>query len=181
MSKVPVSSATPWGVLLRPLAALAILHSGAMFGFFYGWVCSTMWGLDAADPDVAISAMQAMNASVRNPVFALGYFGTPFVLVAVALVAWKGKERHAAVLFGMGSLLYVLGIMVPTTMVNVPLNETLAVVEVPLGAARAQEVWQSYSAPWQFWNTIRAVVAGAALLLAAVAVLSLGRSGSHQY
>ena len=78
----------------------------------------------------------------------------------------------------MSSLLYVLGVMVPTSMVNVPLNETLAVVEVPLAAARAQEVWQSYSAQWQFWNTIRAVVAGVCLLLAGSAVLSLGRSGS---
>ena len=75
-----------------------------MFGFFYAWICSTMWGLDAADPNVAISAMQAMNASVRNPVFALGYFGTPLLLAAVALVAWKGKERRAAILLGMSSL-----------------------------------------------------------------------------
>ena len=58
-----------WAFLLKPLAALALLHSGAIFGFFYAWICSTMWGLDAADPNVAISAMQAMNASVRNLVF----------------------------------------------------------------------------------------------------------------
>ena len=151
-----------------------------MFGFFYAWICSTMWGLDAADPNVAISAMQAMNASVRNPVFALGYFGTPLLLAAVALVAWKGKERRAAILLGMSSLLYVLGVMVPTSMTNVPMNETLAVVEVPLAAARAQEVWQSYSTPWQFWNTIRAVAAGVSLLLTGLAVLSLGRSGSEE-
>ena len=168
-------------LLLKSLAALVLLHSGAMFGFFYAWICSTMWGLDAADPNVAISAMQAMNASVRNPVFALGYFGTPVLLAAVALVAWKGKERRAAILLGMSSLLYVLGVMVPTSMTNVPLNETLAVVEVPLAAARAQEVWQSYSAPWQFWNTIRAVAAGVSLLLTGMAVLSPGRSGSEEF
>ena len=81
----------------------------------------------------------------------------------------------------MSSLLYVLGVMVPTSMVNVPLNETLAVFEVPLAAARAQEVWQSYSAPWQFWNTIRAVAAGVSLLLTGLAVLSLGRSGSEEF
>ena len=76
-----------------------------MVGFFYAWVCSTVWGLDAADPNVAISAMQAMNTSVRNPVFALGQFGRPLALAALALVAWKAEERRAAILFGSGALL----------------------------------------------------------------------------
>ena len=177
MNKVLSPAATPRTFLLKPLAALALLHSGAMFGFFYAWVCSTVWGLDAADPNVAIAAMQAMNASVRNPAFALGYFGTPLVLATVALAAWKADERPTAILFGLGGLLYVLGVMVPTSMVNVPLNETLAAVEAPLDGPRAEQVWRSYSVPWQFWNTIRAAVAGAALLLVAVGILRPGRSG----
>ena len=177
MNNVLSPAATPWTFLLKPLAALALLHSGAMFGFFYAWVCSTMWGLDAADPNVAISSMQAMNASVRNPVFALGYFGTPLVLATVALATWKGEERPAAILVGSGSLLYILGVMIPTSMVNVPLNEALAAVEAPLAGPRAEQVWLSYSVPWQFWNTIRAVAAGAALLLVAVGIQRPGRSG----
>ena len=180
MSKARAQAALPWGALPRPFAVLAILFSGAMFGFFYAWVCSTVWGLDAADPNVAIAAMQAMNASVRNPVFALGYFGTPLALAAVALVAWKGEERRAAVLFGAGALLYVLGVMVATSMVNVPLNETLAAVEVPLAVTRAHEVWQSYSAPWQLWNAVRTVAAGAVLLLAGAGIQGLARTGDHQ-
>ena len=180
MSDVPPPTAPRGPFLLPPLAMLALLHSGAMFGFFYAWICSTLWGLDAADPNVAILAMQAMNASVRNPVFAVGYFGTPLVLAAVALVAWSGGKRRTAILFGIGSILYVLGVMVPTSTVNVPLNDTLAVVDAPLAGARAQEMWQSYSAPWQFWNAIRAVAAGAVLLLVGTGRLGLGRSGKRE-
>ncbi len=54
--------------VLTALAITSITLSGAIFGFFYAWVCSTMWGLDQADPRVAIASMQAMNASVRNAV-----------------------------------------------------------------------------------------------------------------
>lgn len=61
---------------LLPLASL--LLAAAIFGFFYAWVCSTMWGLDAADPAIAIQAMQAMNASVRNAVFFPAFFLTPW-------------------------------------------------------------------------------------------------------
>ncbi|MDP5305807.1 hypothetical protein [Paracoccus spongiarum] len=70
-------------VLQRIVALLSLLLAAALFGFFYAWVCSTMWGLDRASPDVAIAAMQAMNTSVRNAVFAPAFFGSgPALLLA---------------------------------------------------------------------------------------------------
>ncbi len=156
------------------LAVLSLLFAGAMFGFFFAWVCSTMWGLDAADPNVAIAAMQAMNASVRNLVFAPAFFGTPVMLVLTALVALKVRERRAAICFALAGLLYVLGAMLPTMTANVPLNETLALVETPLDLAEAQEAWRNYSDSWQFWNTIRAVLAGFVLVLAGWGLSNVG-------
>ncbi len=153
-------------LLLKPLAILSLLFSGAMFGFFFAWVCSTMWGLDAADPNTAIAAMQAMNASVRNWVFAPAFFGTPVLLIFTALAALRVRERRAAIRFSLAGLLYVLGAMVPTMTANVPLNEVLASVGTPLDAAQAREVWRDYSAPWQAWNIVRAVASGIALAFA---------------
>ena len=166
----------PWARLSQPLAILALLHAGAIFGFFYAWVCSTMWGLDAADPNVAIAAMQAMNESVRNPVFVPAFFGTPVVLAAAALAAWKAEERRGALLLASAGLLYILGATVPTVAINLPLNESLAALAVPLDPAGAQDAWRAYSDPWQFWNTVRAVVAGTALLLAGWGILGMGRT-----
>ena len=161
---------------LKPLAVLSLLFSGAIFGFFYAWVCSTMWGLDAADPNVAIAAMQAMNASVRNAAFAPAFFGTPLILLVTALVAWRSGEGRAALLFGAAGLLYLLGSLLLTVLVHSPMNDDLALVETPLEASRAREVWQDYSASWQSWNTVRTVVSCAALLLAGLAILSFSRS-----
>jgi len=162
------------GNLLKPLSFLSLLFSGAMFGFFFAWVCSTMWGLDAADPNVAIAAMQAMNASVRNWVFAPAFFGTPVLLLFTALAALMRRERRAAVCFASAGLLYVLGVMVPTMTVNVPLNEALALVETPLGPAEAGEAWRAYSGPWQDWNALRAVAAGLVLALAGWGLSGIG-------
>ena len=159
---------------VRPLALLSLLFAGAMFGFFFAWVCSTMWGLDAADPNVAIAAMQAMNASVRNWVFAPVFFGTPALLMFTALAAMRARERRAAIGFAMAGLLYVLGAMVPTMTVNVPLNEALALVETPLGPAEAVKTWRAYSGPWQDWNAVRAVAAGLVLALAGWSLSGIG-------
>ena len=159
---------------LKPLALLSLMFAGAMFGFFFAWVCSTMWGLDAADPNVAIAAMQAMNASVRNWVFAPAFFGTPVLLIFTALVALKVAERRTAVCFALAGLVYVLGAMLPTMIANVPLNGMLAMVETPLDSAGAREAWRNYSDPWQFWNTIRTVLAGFVLALAGWGLFGMG-------
>ena len=163
---------------LNPLAILSLLFSGAIFGFFFAWVCSTMWGLDAADPNTAIAAMQAMNASVRNAAFAPAFFGTPVILFVTALVAWRSGEGRAALLFGAGGLLYFLGGLLLTVLIHSPMNDVLALVETPMEAARAREVWQDYSEPWQRWNTVRTIVSCITLLLAGLAILSLNRSPS---
>ena len=44
----------------------ATLWVGVMAGFFYAFSAVVMPGLSAADPAVAIEAMQAINAAVRN-------------------------------------------------------------------------------------------------------------------
>ena len=86
-------------IFSRLISLLSLLLSGAIFGFFYAWVCPTHWGLDQIDPNTAITAMQAMNASVRNVVFAPASFATPVVLLASALLAFSCRNRHAALFY----------------------------------------------------------------------------------
>ncbi|MBB4145506.1 DUF1772 domain-containing protein [Rhizobium rhizoryzae] len=160
-------------LFLYVFSLLSLLSSGAIFGFFYAWVCSTMWGLDAADPALAIGAMQAMNASVRNMVFAPAFFGTPFVLIATAVLAWLSRMKAASLIFAIAGLLYLFGGMILTIIVNVPMNEALAAVAIPQDAAEAQRIWENYSGPWQFWNTARTIVSGVTLALTGIAIFIL--------
>lgn len=148
---------------------------GATFGFYYAWVCSTMWGLDAADPRVAIAAMQAMNASVRNPVFFPVFFLTPAIALITAGLSWvAGLSRAAALLLGAG-ILTLFGSVMFTTLLNVPLNEALALVTVPADVENARAIWTEYSTAWQARNITRTVVSGVALTLCALAALAMRR------
>ncbi|GAB95458.1 putative membrane protein [Kineosphaera limosa] len=167
-----VRGATTGRVFSCGIGLLAVLLSAAIFGFFYAWVCSTMWGLDAADPRVAIPAMQAMNASVRNVVFAPAFFGTPFALTLTALLARAHGRRRAAWFFLAAAISYAGGALAPTLLVNVPMNEALAAVAVPTDLAAARDLWLDYSGTWQAWNLARTVASGAALLLAVAGVAS---------
>lgn len=164
--------------MIAPLyvfAFLSLMLSGAIFGFFYAWVCSTMWGLDATDPTIAIRAMQAMNASVRNAVFAPAFFGTPLALLAAATLAFLSGLRVAGSAFLAAGFVYLFGGIILTLNVSVPMNQSLAAVDVTRQADQAQRIWQSYSQPWQFWNSVRTVASGITLALTGVGILMMRR------
>jgi len=161
--------------LILPFVLCSLMLCGALFGFFYAWVCSTMWGLDAADPRVAIAAMQAMNASVRNAVFAPAFFGTPLVLAVTTILLFFNHERPAAAWFGAATLVVGLLGVVLTMAVNVPMNEALALLTVPDDIAAAQQIWADYSGDWQFWNQMRTIATGAGLLFIGCGMLGLRR------
>jgi uncharacterized membrane protein len=149
------------------VALVAVVLTGAIFGFFYAWVCSTMWGLDDTDPRVAVEAMQAMNASVRNAVFFPAFFLTPFTLGLVAVLLRRGGRQRGAFWFGLAAATYFFGGLVVTMVVNVPMNEDLALHTDALTEAEAARIWEDYSRPWQLWNIARTVASGTALVFAA--------------
>ncbi|KIN75186.1 putative integral membrane protein [Sulfitobacter noctilucae] len=132
-----------------------------------------MWGLDNADPRVAIAAMQAMNASVRNVVFAPAFFGTPVALLITTLVLWATAHRTAALWFGLATLLIALPGVVLTMAVNVPRNEALALVDVPNQIDAARAIWLAYSPDWQFWNQARTLATGLGVLCIGLGLLKL--------
>ncbi|MGC5627026.1 DUF1772 domain-containing protein [Georgenia sp. Z1344] len=156
-------------------AVAAVVLGAAIFGFFFAWVCSTMWGLDAADPRVAIAAMQAMNDSVQNAVFFPAFFLTPVVMAAAALLARRSRRPRAAAYLLAAGLVYLAGGLLLTMLVNVPMNEELAGVSVPQDIAEAARVWSDYSGSWQSWNVTRTVFSGIAVALATIGVHALGR------
>ena len=162
--------------LIRPLCLISLILTGALFGFFYAWVCSTMWGLDFADPRIAVAAMQAMNASVRNAVFAPAFFGTPTVLFITTLALIITGQRAAAVWFGAATGVVALLGIVLTMLINVPMNEALGALSVPDDIDAARAIWQDYSPDWQFWNQIRTVATGFGLALVGIGMMRLKRN-----
>ncbi|AKI01235.1 putative integral membrane protein [Hoeflea sp. IMCC20628] len=157
----------------RILPLVSLLLVASIFGFFYAWVCSTMWGLDASDPSIAIQAMQAMNASVRNTVFFPAFFLTPVVLAITAAALIRTGRRDSGLWFGLATVVYGLGGFGVTVVVNVPMNEALALIELPLEPVAAEAVWRGYSSPWQVWNQVRALACGAAVLLTGMGLLTI--------
>ncbi|MFV0307320.1 MAG: DUF1772 domain-containing protein [Desertimonas sp.] len=166
----------PGAALASAVAYVAIVLTGAIFGFFFAWVCSTMWGLDAADPRVAIVAMQEMNASVRNAVFFPAFFLTPVALFGAGWALRRTGRLAAWPWFAAAGGVYLVGGLLLTALVNVPMNEDLADVVVPTDLDAAARIWEDYSGRWQRWNLTRTIASGVALLLAAIGLRRSARA-----
>ncbi|UXN06970.1 anthrone oxygenase family protein [Bartonella sp. HY761] len=158
------------------MVMVSLLLSAAIFGFFYAWLCSTMWGLDKIDPRVAINAMQAMNSSVRNAVFAPAFFGTPIALCCTAIVLFYMRHKKSALMVAIASIIYICFCFILTAVINVPMNVALAAVIIPEDIQKADLIWKNFSQPWQFWNLIRFIASGIVFTLTVLAVFSLPRT-----
>lgn len=165
----------PPGSLAASGLAVTLLLTGAIAGFFYAYSSSVMPGLDAIGPVEAIAAMQGINEAVRNPAFALSFFGTPVAGAATAAILLLRRRRAAAAVTALATATYVLGAMLPTAAVNVPMNQALAVVAVPADPAAAAALWADWSARWTWWNGLRTMASLISLLLVGLALFLSAR------
>lgn len=160
-------------MIIMALAAGTSLFFAAIFGFFYAWSVSTLWGLDTIDPNISIAAMNAMNISVHNMAFMPAFFITPSIGVFTGAILTAFQHRTSGLLLIAASVIYFLGAFLPTAMINVPMNEALKLVETPMNIDQARAIWEPYSADWKFWNGARMFVAAGSFLLTAIALITL--------
>lgn len=149
--------------LLRAGLMVTIILMAAIAGFFYAYQVSVIRGLDAVEPQVAIRAMQGINAQVRNFWFAPSFFGSLIASVTMFGVAWLTRRRVDAAILAGAALLYATGAFALTAWWNVPLNQALAQVTVPTDTDEATRLWQNYSNSWMIGNSVRTVVTFVAL------------------
>ena len=158
---------------LRRISIVAAATTAALVaGFFYAYSASVNRGLGRLDDAGYVAAMQAINATVRNPVFALSFFGALLLLpLAAALHAQRRSPRARWLLAA--TLLYVIGGFGVTFAFNVPLNEELARLDLasasPAELAAARE---AYEDAWNAWNAVRTVASTLAVVCVIAAALA---------
>jgi uncharacterized membrane protein len=143
-------------VVLVVTALGAALVSGAFAVFSF----LVMPALGALPGPAGVAAMQSVNRTAVRPAFMTLLFGT--ALLCLVLGGWElAGARRPALLAGVA--LYLVGVVGVTALVNVPLNDALAVADVP---------WADYLRRWTAWNTVRALASLASGALLVVVLVS---------
>jgi len=116
-------------------------------------------------PERGIAKMQSLNAAILNPLFGLVFLGTTVLCVFLAVTAPSTSNRPGSALRLTGAILFLVGTIIVTFVVNVPLNDALA--KLTPSSSAAASFWQQYQSQWTAWNHLRAVAAvGATVALA---------------
>jgi uncharacterized membrane protein len=155
----------------------ATLTTGLISGFFYAYACSVSLGFALLPDEQYVEAMQAINATVRNGVFTFSFFGAVLFLV-LALVIYAPRMRSLRfLLIALAAVLYIGGGFMATFLINVPMNQELALVSSDAAPATPAQIRAEYEGPWNFWNGVRTVFSSLSFLALIGACLSRSDSG----
>jgi uncharacterized membrane protein len=144
-------------------AFVTAIGCGLMAGLFFVFSVAVMPGFGRVTAAHGLPAMQAINVAIINPVFLLVFLGTAATsagIIIASLLNWaEGAAYYVA-----GGLFYLVGVILVTFVVNVPMNNAIA----PLDATAPQSTvgWQDYLKRWTAWNHVRTI----ASILSTIAV-----------
>ena len=160
--------------LAKTISFLQLFLLAAIFGFFYAYACSAMWGLDLNPAKVAIEAMNGINTAVLNGVFAPTFFGPVPIGILSFIILWMAGARTSALWFAGAFIIYLAGAFLVTMNIAVPMNTKLLETAIPTDPQEALKIWSAYSETWQFWNWVRTGFSGLAFCSAAIGFYKLG-------
>ncbi|BAZ40188.1 hypothetical protein NIES4101_61490 [Calothrix sp. NIES-4101] len=150
------------------LKLLALLGCGLMAGVFFAFSTFVMTALARLQPSEGITAMQAINITVINPLFMGVFLGNAVACIFLVIFSLSKWHQPGTVYLLVGSLLYLVGTLGVTIAFNVPMNDALAKVEP--GSTDGTSLWTSYLVNWTFWNHVRTFAALAAATSLAIAL-----------
>ena len=123
-------------------------------GLLYGYSCSVNLGLGLLPDREYLAAMQSINKEILNPLFFASFLGT-LVLLPLSTYLHKGQPVSSQfTLLLIATLIYAIGVIGITFFGNVPLNDTLA--RVNLHSASVEEIARSvkYTVNWQIKENV---------------------------
>ncbi|MCC8927674.1 DUF1772 domain-containing protein [Rhodococcus sp. I2R] len=145
---------------------VAAVGCGSIAGVLLAFSISVMPALSSRSAPDAITTMQRINVAIVSPMFLTLFLGAA-VAASTAAVGALISASGSPVLIVAGALLYVIGCVLVTVAINVPLNDALAAVD-PSNQADA-DVWSNYLVRWTRWNHARTGAAFAACVLFTIA------------
>jgi len=155
---------------LRILVLTAALGCGTLGGTLFAFSGFVMPALARLPGPAGVAAMQSINVTALR--FPLGSVlaGTTLACIAVLVAGFLRLGEPGTIWMLAGAALFLVGGLLVTGLLNVPMNEQLAVMD-PVAAA-SDGSWSEFLRGWTAANHLRTVasLAASACLMTAAAV-----------
>lgn len=117
-----------------------------------------------------------MDGVIQNnqPLFMVAWVGSVIVLVATTIVGFGRLEGQELGLLVAAAVISMVGVQVPTAVINIPLNNGLQKVDNDeAGEEELTAERQRFESRWNRWNKIRAASSAGTTALLLVVLLQL--------
>lgn len=166
---------SPEGIFQIALILAAFLCS-LVAGFLFAFALVVMPGIKGLKDPEFIRAFQVMDRIIQNnqPVFVLVWVGSVVALVISVALGIGQLAGAGRLIIISAALAYLLGVQLPTAIINIPLNNKLQTVDVEVANEAAQEAArQDFEPHWNRWNSIRTAFASMASALLIILLFRL--------
>lgn len=163
-------------LLMIQFAVLAYALIGGVFLAFSDFI---MRSLAITGGHGGVEAMQVINREVFRWVFMALFLGMAGVSVIIAGYGAFSIAGPVGTLMTLSALVYLVGCFSVTVFFNVPMNETLARMEMSSEVTR--DYWlQTYIPLWTFWNSVRTIACAVSAALLLFGLLWMIQKALHQ-
>jgi uncharacterized membrane protein len=166
-------------MLLRLFPAALLLATSLcslVAGFLFAFAAVVMPGIRSLDDTSFLRAFQVIDRVIQHnqPLFVFVWVGSVLAaIVAAGLGLWAltGVNR---LLIVVAALVYLLGVQLPTGMVNLPLNNQLQRLDIAtMTDTTRRRAREAFEPRWNRWNVLRTVCASLASVLLLLVLLSV--------
>lgn len=161
---------------VQTVLVLAAFLCSLVAGFLFAFAVVVMPGIKKLGNREFLRAFQAMDRVIQQgqPLFGLVWLGSVVALaagLALGVGQTSGLER---VLLALAGGVYLLGVQLPTFVINIPLNNELQALNVD-GAEESElrSMREHFEPRWNRWNAIRTAFAAVTSSILVVLLIRL--------
>lgn len=155
---------------------VATLLCSLVAGFVFAFAVVVMPGIRNLGDKQFLRAFQVMDRVIQNnqPIFLLVWIGSAVALVAAATLGFEQLDGTGRLLIIVALLVYLLGVHLPTVTINIPLNNRVQALEIDgLDETALEAARQDFESRWNYWNSLRTVLASLVSVLLIILLLRL--------
>ena len=148
--------------LIQCAILLSALLCSLVAGLVFTFAIVVMPGIRTLGYLDYLKSFKSIDRVIQNnqPIFVLVWAGSVVALLVAAVIGFGQLDATGRLLIVAAALIYVLGVQLPTMIVNVPLNNELQTVDVDtVDDATLKDARNNFEPRWNQWNVIRTVFA----------------------
>lgn len=139
---------------------LSILFCSLVAGLLFGFAIVVMPGIAKLTDKEYLLAFKHMDGIIQNnqPFFILVWAGSILSVIVTLVLGVMNLNGMQMYLLSTASVLYLLGVQLPTFRFNIPLNNSLQSLDIEkLNETESTLFRSNFEASWNRWNRFRTV------------------------